>query len=52
VFTIRSKGAKLFDGTFGFSADGLQLIFAILLLILGIIVAVSGIQKLTQKTEA
>jgi carbon starvation protein len=52
VFTIRAKGAKLFDGTFGFGADGLQLIFAILLLVLGIIVAVSGVQKLTQKSEA
>jgi carbon starvation protein len=52
VFTIRSKSAKLFDGSFGFAADGLQLIFAILLLILGIIVAVSGVQKLTEKSEA
>jgi carbon starvation protein len=52
VFTIRSKGGKLFDGSFNFGADGLQLIFAILLLGLGIMVAVSGVKKLAEKQTA
>jgi carbon starvation protein len=52
VFTIRQKGGKLFDGSFIFSADGLQLIFAILLLLLGIMVAVSGVKKLAEKETA
>jgi carbon starvation protein len=46
VFTIKAKGALLFGGGFKFEADGLQLIFAILLLILGIMVAISGVKKL------
>jgi carbon starvation protein len=49
VFTIRQKGGLLLAGTFKFGADGLQLIFAILLLGLGIMVAVSGVKKLTEK---
>jgi len=49
VFTIRSKGAKLFDGTFVFGQDFLQLAFAILLLGLGIMVAVQGVRKLSDK---
>ncbi|MDR2111095.1 MAG: carbon starvation protein A, partial [Spirochaetaceae bacterium] len=49
AFTIRQKGGKLFEGTFAFGADGLQLIFAILLLALGIMVAVSGIKKLGER---
>jgi carbon starvation protein len=52
VFTIRAKGATLIAGTFKFGADGLQLIFAVLLLILGIIVAVSGIRKLANEDKA
>jgi carbon starvation protein len=52
LFTIRAKGGKLFDGTFVIAADGLQLIFAILLLALGIMVAVSGVSKLGEKAKA
>jgi carbon starvation protein len=52
IFTIRAKGGKLFDGSFNVAADGLQLIFAILLLALGIMVAVSGVSKLGEKGEA
>jgi carbon starvation protein len=51
IFTIRAKGGKLFDGTFSAGADGLQLIFAVLLLALGIMVAVSGVSKLGGKAE-
>jgi carbon starvation protein len=50
-FTIKAKTALLTGGGFKFEADGLQLIFAILLLILGIMVAVSGIKKLTEKKD-
>jgi carbon starvation protein len=49
VFTIKAKGGKLFDGTFSVGVDALQLIFAILLLALGIMVAVSGVRKLAEK---
>jgi carbon starvation protein len=49
AFTIKSKGGKLFDGTFSISADALQLIFALLLLALGIMIAVSGVKKLAEK---
>ncbi|MDR2343422.1 MAG: carbon starvation protein A [Spirochaetaceae bacterium] len=49
VFTIKAKGGLLFSGGFKFEADGLQLVFAILLLILGIMVAVSGVKKLAEK---
>ncbi|MDR1952522.1 MAG: carbon starvation protein A [Elusimicrobiota bacterium] len=49
LLTIKSKWAKLFsDAEFLFALDGLQLIFAVLLLILGILVAFSGISKLCQ----
>ncbi|MDR1955896.1 MAG: carbon starvation protein A [Treponema sp.] len=51
VLTIQSKGGKLFTGTFSIAADGLQLIFAILLFALGILVAVSGVIKLSEKEE-
>jgi carbon starvation protein len=45
--TVKAKWAKLFsDQIFAFTTDGLQLIFAVLLLILGVIVAVSGLGKL------
>jgi len=46
AFTIHSKGGKLFDGTFSFEQDFLQLIFAVLLLCLGTVVAVQGVKKL------
>jgi len=46
AFTIQSKGGKLFDGTFSFEQDFLQLIFAVLLLCLGTVVAVQGVKKL------
>jgi carbon starvation protein len=49
VFTIKAKGGLLLNGSFKFEADGLQLIFAILLLILGVMVAVSGVKKLAGK---
>ncbi|MDR2860509.1 MAG: carbon starvation protein A [Elusimicrobiota bacterium] len=49
IITVKSKWAKLFsDSPFMFASDGLQLIFAVLLLILGIIVAISGISKLRE----
>ncbi|MDR2445404.1 MAG: carbon starvation protein A [Spirochaetaceae bacterium] len=51
VFTIKNKGGLLLGGGFKFEADGLQLVFAILLLILGIMVAVSGIKKLAEKSQ-
>jgi carbon starvation protein len=51
VFTIRDKGGRLLNGTFNIGTDFLQLIFAILLLALGIMVAVSGIAKLREKEE-
>jgi carbon starvation protein len=51
VFTIRDKGGKLFNGTFNFGLDFLQLIFATLLLGLGIMVAVSGVSKLLEKEK-
>jgi carbon starvation protein len=49
VFTIIQKGGKLFTGGFTAGSDGLQLAFAVLLLALGVMVAVSGVQKLTEK---
>jgi carbon starvation protein len=49
VFTIKAKGDLLLSGGFRFEADGLQLIFAVLLLILGVMVAVSGVKKLSGK---
>jgi carbon starvation protein len=49
IFTIKTKTALITGGGFKFEADGLQLIFAVLLLILGIMVAVSGIKKLSRQ---
>jgi carbon starvation protein len=49
---IQQKFGKLSAGGFVFASDGLQLIFAILLLALGILVAVSGISKLRGKEKA
>jgi carbon starvation protein len=51
VFTIQAKGSKLFNGTFNVGVDFLQLAFAILLLALGIMVAVQGVAKLTEKEK-
>jgi carbon starvation protein len=51
AFTIQAKGSKLFDGTFKVGTDFLQLVFAILLLALGIMVAVQGVAKLTEKEK-
>jgi carbon starvation protein len=51
AFTIQAKGSKLFDGTFNVGTDFLQLVFAILLLGLGIMVAVQGVMKLTEKEK-
>ncbi len=39
------------DGSFSLARDGLQLVFAVLLLALGLIVAVEGIKKLLEKEE-
>ncbi|MDR1353060.1 MAG: carbon starvation protein A [Treponema sp.] len=52
VFTVRQKFGRITDGSFAFGADGLQLIFAVLLLLLGIMVAVSGVKKLAEKEPA
>jgi carbon starvation protein len=52
VFTIRQKFGKILDSSFSFGADGLQLIFAVLLLLLGVMVAVSGVKKLAEKEPA
>jgi Na+-transporting methylmalonyl-CoA/oxaloacetate decarboxylase gamma subunit len=43
---------RLVDGSFVFGVHGLQFIFAVLLLALGIMVAISGVKKLAEKTEA
>lgn len=51
AFTIRAQLRALFGGDgFSWSGGGLQLIFAILLLALGVVVAVSGVKKLLCKT--
>ncbi|MDR2618891.1 MAG: carbon starvation protein A [Treponema sp.] len=52
VVTIVQKGGKLFSGGFTLGSDGLQLAFAVLLLALGVMVAVSGVQKLSEKDES
>jgi Na+-transporting methylmalonyl-CoA/oxaloacetate decarboxylase gamma subunit len=52
VFTIRQKFGKILDSSFSFGADGLQLIFAVLLLLLCIMVAFSGVKKLAEKEPA
>ncbi|MDR1411793.1 MAG: carbon starvation protein A, partial [Spirochaetaceae bacterium] len=52
VFTVRQKFGMITDGSFTFGADGLQLVFAVLLLLLGIMVAVSGVRKLAEKEPA
>jgi carbon starvation protein len=49
AFTIVQKGGRLFTGGFTAGSDGLQLAFAVLLLALGVMVAVSGVKKLTEK---
>jgi len=50
-FTIQAKGSKLFNGTFNIEQDFLQLVFAILLLALGIMVAFQGVAKLAEKEK-
>jgi carbon starvation protein len=52
VFIMRQKFGALSAGKFTFGSDGMQLIFAFLLLGLGILVAVSGISKLSKKETA
>jgi carbon starvation protein len=52
VFTIQQKFGRIADGSFTFGADGLQLIFAVLLLLLGVMVAVSGVKRLAEKEPA
>lgn len=47
--TIYKLTAKLAGGSFSFSSDGLQMIFAVLLLALGVVVAVQGVHKLFGK---
>jgi carbon starvation protein len=52
VIMIQQKIGLISTPNFKFSSDGLQLIFAVLLLALGILVAVSGIAKLGKKEKA
>ncbi|MDR1230020.1 MAG: carbon starvation protein A, partial [Spirochaetaceae bacterium] len=49
VFTIVQLGGLLSAGTFALEKHALQFVFAILLLGLGVMVAVQGVQKLTEK---
>ncbi|GHV69279.1 carbon starvation protein A [Spirochaetia bacterium] len=49
VLTIRSKMLLLMNGTFNAAVDGLQMGIAVLLLVLGILVAVSCTIKLLEK---
>jgi carbon starvation protein len=52
VLTVRAKfGLLTGAGPFKFASDGLQLIFAILLFILGVMVAVQGLGKLQGKEK-
>jgi carbon starvation protein len=49
---MRQKIGLLAAGTMKFSSDGMQLIFAVLLLALGVLVAISGVSKLGSKEKA
>jgi carbon starvation protein len=49
IFTIVQIGGFISGGTFVVGKHALQLIFAVLLLALGVMVAVQGVQKLTEK---
>ncbi|MDR2592671.1 MAG: carbon starvation protein A [Chitinispirillales bacterium] len=49
ALTILAKGGKLFDGTFNVGQDFLQLVFAVLLLGLGTMVAVQGVGRLRER---
>jgi carbon starvation protein len=49
IFTIVQMGGLMSGGTFVIGKHALQLIFAVLLLALGVMVAVQGVQKLTEK---
>jgi len=51
VFMIIDKGGKFFNGMFVFGQDFLQLIFAVLLLGLGVMVAIQGVKKLSEKEK-
>jgi carbon starvation protein len=52
VLTIRSKIVRLQGGSFVFAIDGLQLIIATLLLVLGIMVVISCAVKIGEKDES
>lgn len=49
IFTIVQLGGLISGGAFVIGKHALQLIFAILLLALGVMVAVQGVQRLTEK---
>jgi carbon starvation protein len=50
--TVRNKLALIFDGSFNVGQDLLQLLFGLLLLALGIMVAAQGIMKLRGKDDS
>jgi carbon starvation protein len=52
VITIVQLFGLFSAGTFAIEKHALQLIFAILLLALGVMVAIQGVQKLTEKKTA
>jgi carbon starvation protein len=49
ILTIKNKLVFLFNGNFSVAVDGLQLLIAVLLLVLGIMVAFSCMVKLLKK---
>jgi carbon starvation protein len=49
VFMVKQHAGTISAGTFVMGKNGLQLIFAVLLLILGVVVAFSGFKKLAEK---
>jgi carbon starvation protein len=51
AFTIVQLGGLISGGAFVIGKHALQLIFAVLLLALGVMVAVQGVQKLTEKGQ-
>jgi carbon starvation protein len=52
VLTARTRILRLLSGNFNWASDGLQLFIACLLLLLGILVVISCVQKLWQKNSA
>jgi carbon starvation protein len=52
VLNIKNKIMLLMDGKFNFHVDGIQLAIAVLLLVLGILVAVSCAKRLLEKTDS